>query len=235
MALATAARNHGGGELSAPVDIGVSGRKSARGGRGSTQQLTADRTKGLVSSGASSLLRIERRRSPAMAMKTVVMAALQRVRGVVACRGGRGRRDGARKHSEGSRGRRWPRRYGGAAAAALGRVRERKQRRETRERGRARGPGGRGGAEEMTRGVAVARRCRRAGWWRGELGRVRRVPPLPTGARRKATGRVAVAGWAAGGAGPGKWAPGKWLGFSFFLYICSVFYLIATEFKFKQI
>ena len=110
----------GGEELSAPVDIGASRRKSARGGRGSTQQLTADRTKGLVSSGASSLLRIERRRSPAMAMKTVVMAALQHVRGVVACRGGRGRRDGARKHSEGSRGRRWPRRYGGAAAAALG-------------------------------------------------------------------------------------------------------------------
>ena len=46
----------------------------------------------------------------------------------------------------------------------------------------------------MTRGVAVARRCRRAGWCRGELGRVRRVPPLPTSARRKATGRVAVAG-----------------------------------------
>ena len=53
------------------------------------QQLTADQTKGLVSSGASSLLRIERRRSPAMAMKTVVMAALQRVRDVMACRGGR--------------------------------------------------------------------------------------------------------------------------------------------------
>ena len=52
----------GGEELSAPVDIGASKRKSARGGRGSTQQLTADRTKGLVSSGASSLLRIERRR-----------------------------------------------------------------------------------------------------------------------------------------------------------------------------
>ena len=87
----------------------------------------------------------------------------------------------------------------------------------------------------MTRGVAVARRRRQAAWWRGELGRVRRVPPLPTGARRKATRRVAVAGWAAGGAGPGKWAPGKWLGFSFFLYFCSVFYLIATGFKFKQI
>ena len=52
----------GGEELSAPVDIGVSGRKSARGGRGSTQQLTVDRTKGLVSSGASLLLRIEQRR-----------------------------------------------------------------------------------------------------------------------------------------------------------------------------
>ena len=51
----------GGEELSAPVDIGASRRKSARGGRGSTQQLTADRTKGLVSSGASSLLRIKQR------------------------------------------------------------------------------------------------------------------------------------------------------------------------------
>ena len=75
------------------------------------------------------VLRIERRRSPAVAMKMVVMAALQRVRGVVACRGGRGRRDGARRHSEGSRGRRWPRRYGGMAAAALGLERERERKR----------------------------------------------------------------------------------------------------------
>ena len=56
----------GGEELSALVDIGVSGRKSARVGRGSTQQLTADRTKGLVSLGASSLLQIERRLSAAV-------------------------------------------------------------------------------------------------------------------------------------------------------------------------
>ena len=75
------------------------------------------------------VLRIEQRRSPAVAMKMVVMAALQRVRGVVACRGGRGRRDGARRHSEGSRGRRWPRCYGGAAAAALGLERERERKR----------------------------------------------------------------------------------------------------------
>ena len=174
----------GGEELSAPVDIGASRRKSTRGGRGSTQQLTADRTKGLVSSGASSLLRIERRRSPAMAMKTVVMAALQRVRGVVACRGGQGHRDGARRHSEGSRGRRWPRRYGGAAAAALGRVRERKQRRETRERERARGSRGSGrrrgddarrrGGQATQAGSLVAWRARRR----------RGVPPLPTGRGR---------------------------------------------------
>ena len=85
------------------------------------------------------VLRIERRRSPAVAMKMVVMAALQRVRGVVACRGGRGRRDGARRHSEGSRGRRWPRRYGGAAAAALGLERERERKRgRVRERVRER-------------------------------------------------------------------------------------------------
>ena len=36
------------------------------------------------------------------------------------------------------------------------------------------------------RGVeAVTRRCRRAGWWRGELGRVRRVPPLCLPGERK--------------------------------------------------
>ena len=90
----------------------------------------------------------------------------------------------------------------------------------------------------MTRGVAVARRCRRAGWWCGELGRVRRVPPLPTGARRKATGRVAVAGWAAGGAGPAGLRGERQVSLlsSLLLFLFnSVFYLIATEFKFKQI
>ena len=189
------------------------------------------------------VLRIERRRSPAVAMKMVVMAALQRVCGVVACRGGRGRRYGARRHSEGSRGRRWPRRYGGAAAAALGRVRERGSRGEKQGRGRERGgPGGRGGAEEMTRGVAVARRCRRAGWWRGELGRARRVPPLPTGARRKATGRRRWAG--PHSAGPAQelgrlwWAarvrPGRLCSCYFFLLFC--FYLIFCHcFEIKQI
>ena len=68
------------------------------------------------------------------------------------------------------------------------------EREEAEERNKGEGEsegvqGGQGGAEDMTRGVAVARRCRRAGWWRGELGRARRVPPLPTGARRKATGK----------------------------------------------
>ena len=196
----------GGEELSAPVDIGVSGRKSARGGRGSTQQLTADRTKGLVSSGASSLLRIERRRSPAMAMKTVVMAALQRVRGVVACRGGRGRRDGARRHSEGSRGRRWPRRYGGAAAAALGRVRERKQRRETRERERARGSRGSGrrrGDDARRRGGQAMQTSRVVAW------RARARAPCPSSAywREEEGDREEEVGWAtqcwtSTGAGP---------------------------------
>ena len=76
---------------------------------------------------------------------------------------------------------------GGVGCARVWRGRE--QRRGGRSTGGSeRGPGGRGSAERMTRGVAVSRRCRRAGWWRGELGRARRVPPLPTGARRKATG-----------------------------------------------
>ena len=140
-----------------------------------------------------------------------------------------GRKRGSRRSSQAQRGV-----EGETVAAALrwrgcGCARRVREREEAEERYKGEGEsegvqGGRGGAEETTRGVAVARRCRRAGWWRGELGRVRRVPPMPTGARRKATGRVAVAGWAAGGAGPGKWAPGKsrWV-LSLFL---SLFYFL---------
>ena len=132
-------------------------------------------------------------------------------------------RDGCGRASAG----RWRR-------APFGRRREREQRGigtegETRESERgSRGP----------RGVTAASRRSQAGW---EGGGCRGAWPRAPGAcpsswqRRKATEGVAVAGWAAGGAGPGKWAPGKWLGFSLFLYFCSVFYLIATEFKFKQI
>ena len=91
--------------------------------------------------------------------------------------------------------------------------------------------GGRGGTEEMTRGVAVARRCRRAGWWRGELGRARRVPPLPTGARRKATGRRRWAGprrwaaqcWAVGGL-PGKLSKFSLSAFIYCFLFCSVLF-----------
>ena len=85
----------GGEELSAPVDIGVSGRKSARGGRGSTQQLTADRTKGLVSLGASSLLRIERRPSAAVEDEDDGVEAMQSFLRGLAWWGGGGGRGGA--------------------------------------------------------------------------------------------------------------------------------------------
>ena len=114
---------------SAVVEDGARGREQGKRAKRRQQELTGRTMRWSASSGASLVLRIERRRSPAVAMKMVVMAALQRVRGVVACRGGRGRRDGARRHSEGSRGRRWPRRYGGAAAAALGLERERERKR----------------------------------------------------------------------------------------------------------
>ena len=113
-------------------------------------------------------------------------------------RGSVGRKRGSRRSSQAQRGV-----EGETVAVALRwrgcgcarRVRERGSRGEIQGRGRERGgPGGRGGAEEMTRGVAVARRRRQAAWWRGELGRVRRVHPLPTGTRRKATGRRRWAG-----------------------------------------
>ena len=75
---------------------------------------------------------------------------MQRVRDLVARWRGRGGRGGARRHSEGSRGRRWPRRYGGAAAAALGLERERERKRgRVRERVRERS-----GLRGVVRGVA---------------------------------------------------------------------------------
>ena len=166
-----------------------------------TQELTAGAVVASASSGTSSVLLIERRRSPAVAMKMVVMAVLQRVRGVVACRGGRGRRDGARKHSEGSRGRRWPRRYGGAAAAALGRVRERKQRRETRERERARGSRGSGRrrGDDARRHGGQAMQTSRVVAWRAQA-----RAPCPSSAywHEEEGDREEEVGWAAGGAGP---------------------------------
>ena len=174
-------------------------------------------------------------------MKTVVMAALQRVRGVVACRGGRGRRDGARKHSEGSRGRRWPRRYGGAAAAALGRVRERKQRRETRERERARGSRGSGwrrGDDAQRRGGQAMQTSRVVAW------RARARAPCPSSAywREEEGDRGGRRRWAgpAGGAGQlGRLqvsGPGGLLSFIFlFCFIFFLFNFFATVFNSKII
>ena len=126
---------------------------------------------------------------------TATWAAMQGFRRAVDRWGGREGRGGARKHSEGSRGRRWPRRYGGAAAAALGRVRERKQRRETRERERARGSRGSGQRREddaRRRGVQAMQTSRVVAW------RARARAPSPSSAywREEEGGREEEVGWA---------------------------------------
>ena len=75
------------------------------------------------------------------------------------------------------------------------------EREEAEERNKGEGEsegvqGGRGGAEEMTRGVAVARRRRQAAWWRGKLSgvAVSLLCLLARGGRRQG-GRLV--GWAA--------------------------------------
>ena len=70
-------------------------------------------------------------------------------------------------------------------------------------------------------------------------GHRQRSPPSSFGARgRKTTGGEAAVGWAAGGAGPGGLRGELQVSFlsSLLLFLFNfVFYLIATEFKFKQI
>ena len=150
----------------------------------------------------------------------MVMAALQRVRDIVACRGGRGRRDKARRHNKGSRGRRWPRRYGGAAAAALGLERERERKRgRVRERVRERS-----GLRGVVRGVA-REAGEEAGGGQGKQ-EVAEAASAPVGhahcllARGRRQGR---SGDGLGRAGPGKWAPGNFLlslSLLFLFYFC---------------
>ena len=147
----------GGEELSAPVDIGVSGRKSARGGRGSTQRLTADRTKGLVSLGASSLLRIERQPSAAVEDEDDGVEAMQSFLRGLAWWGGRGGRGGAPGLLKGTREGPWPRWCKSAAAGAFGDEREEEQRRGMSSVGEGRGTRGFGGVRGKVLGVSVAR------------------------------------------------------------------------------
>ena len=87
-------------------------------------------------------------------------------------------------------------------------------------------PGHRGGARQAGREEVAGARGLRA-------------PPSSFGVRgRKTTGGEAAVGWAAGGAGPGGLRGERQVRFlsSLLLFLFnSVFYLIATEFKFKQI
>ena len=101
----------------------------------------------------------------------------------------------------------------------------------------------RGGRGECVASPGRRGRARQAGREEvaGARGRARQARARPPGREEDDRGGRRLVGWAAPvgcqhGSWAGKWAPGKWLGFSlFFLYFCSVFYLIATEFKFKLI
>ena len=146
----------GGEEQSAPVKRAARVRERARGGGGMEGELTARSMSSSVVSGRRRRRRIDRGDLRWPATETAMVAALQRVRDLVARWRGRGGRGGARRHSEGSRGRRWPRRYGGAAAAALGLEREREQKRGKSSGERGVRPGDRGGTEKKQRGVALA-------------------------------------------------------------------------------
>ena len=198
--------------------------------RGKGEGLTGSRMKKTASSGRPCGRRIGRRHPAAVVGEEGSRRRLGVLRPCVGRRRGARVLSGARGLVREARGRRWPRQQQAAAMVALGCVREKEQRRRWGRGSEREGSRGRGGAEEKARGVVVSRRCRRAGWWRGELGRVRRVPPLPTGARRKATGRRRWAG--PHSAGPAQelgrlwWAarvrPGRLCSFYFFFF-CFVF------------
>ena len=114
---------------SAVVEDGARGREQRERAKRRQQELTGRTMRWSASSGASSVLRIERRRSPAVAMKMAVMAWLQGTRR----RMRRGRaswgRDGAQGCEEGARGWLWPRRTASVATSSARAEREREQRR----------------------------------------------------------------------------------------------------------
>ena len=103
------------------------------------------------------------------------------------------------------------------------------------ERGRGRergGPGSRGGAGEKTRGVAVARRHRQAAWWRGARAR---AGVLLSACLARGSRWLARASTVLGRPVGCQVRSGRLCSFYLFLFCFVLFYLIATEFKFKQI
>ena len=163
--------------------------------RGKGEGLTGSRMKKTASSGRPCGRRIGRRHPAAVDGEEGLRRRLGVLRPCVGRRRGARVLGGARGLVREARGRRWPRQQQAAATVALGCVREKEQRRRWgrgSEREGSRGSRRRRGEGARRRGGL--RRSRQAGWWRGELGRVRRVPPLPTGARRKVTGRRRWAG-----------------------------------------
>ena len=155
----------------------------------------------------------------------------------VAQRGGGGGCGGARKHSEGSRGRRWLRWCSSVAAAPLGSERER----ETEEGESSGESEGRSGRRVASSGASLGRPRRkqevaRGGGSRRWPGQRRRAPRLasarPPGRGGRGQRRRRWAG-PAGGTGPALVAarvrPGKWPRWplSPFFYFVSLFYFCS--------
>ena len=204
---------------SAVVEDGARGREQRERAKGRQQELTGRTMRWSASSRASLVLRIKRRRSPAVAMKMAVMAWLQGTRRRV--RRGRASRiqGGARGLTGWAWGCWWLRWCSSAVSGASGDERGR----ETEE-----GEGMQRVREkrEGTRGVVVAR-IRTKGGLQREAGGGRRVAAgaghalrvlLARGGRRLAASRLGRARWA----GPAQVRPRSLPSLSF-IFICFCF------------
>ena len=143
---------------------GARGREQRGRAKRRQQELTGRPMRWSASSGASSVLRIERRRSPAVAMKMAVMAWLQGTRR----RMRRGRaswgRDGAQGCEEGARGWLWPRRTALVATGSARRVHGGRQRRKRGSGEETGGAGGEGKCVASPEGSGRKQEVARAGW-----------------------------------------------------------------------
>ena len=113
-----------------------------------------------------------------------------------------------------------------------GREGERAEEGEEHEREREGPRGLRGGAEEKTRGVAVARRRRQTAWWRGARAR---AGALLSACLARGSRWLAWASTVLGRPAGFQVNSGRLCSFYLFLFCFVLFYLVATEFKFKQI
>ena len=173
---------------------GARGREQRGRAKRRQQELTGRPMRWSASSGASSVLRIERRRSPAVAMKMAVMAWLQGTRRRV--RRGRASRiqGGARGLTGWAWGCWWLRWCSSAVSGASGDERGREtEEGEGMQRGREESEGTRGVVVALLGGPGKQEVAGAASALATELLRCE---------GRKTIGGKAAVGWAAGGAGP---------------------------------